>query len=241
MLPMSYEIRKIVGWRCRMETAGAALLERLHNAPARTVYINGLDSADAHALAGKPTWFHRIPGPERGAALAELQLFRAQRKLLRLGEETEEQRAERRAKDSARNKLWRANQPPEWHQARKLAHRLWRENRTEEQQDRYRAVAKARLQNKSDEWREARKEWARNWYANRSEVQVKRHKARAAARMANRSEERCVLDLEKRRARKEAKRAEYNARDRASRALRKETKKHVACAALAVLLQLPRL
>lgn len=129
---MDYETRTIRGWRTRMEDTGTEILRRIWEAPALIVYESMLPSCGSDKLLGHTPWFHRVFGPERAIAVAELKHLRqAQRKIRRAERAEDEWEREREW-----FREWRAKQSNEW----RVNHALQKRLRRAAKPELYRAI-----------------------------------------------------------------------------------------------------
>lgn len=136
----TYETRQIKGWRSRMEDEAAELRRRVWQARARTVYHEGKASRSYDDLLGHEPWFHREFGVERAIASAELKKVRSAQARIARSEWTEDQLAAR----TARNRAWRARQPPETRERYNAQTRAWRAKQSDEWRAKQAAMKRAR-------------------------------------------------------------------------------------------------
>ncbi|MBI3102933.1 MAG: hypothetical protein HYY98_15490 [Burkholderiales bacterium] len=109
----AYETRQIKGWRSRMEDEAEVLRRRVWEAPATTVYHEGLSAPLGGDPAGCVRWFHREFGEERAIARAHLKAHQAERGRIAYRERSQDQRDAANAQIRAS----RAAKPDEWRRA----------------------------------------------------------------------------------------------------------------------------
>lgn len=126
------EVRKIQGWRGRLEDQVQDAWSRFWATPFRIVYANPEDISSA---SGRTPKHRRLFGAERAATAKELHELRMLKQRIRRSERTPDQMEA----DRAWWRQWRASKPSEWRRKQTEMKRRWRAAHREQDRETNRA------------------------------------------------------------------------------------------------------